>query len=100
VARRAARWCHPVTAWCRLRADQRRPKASRAGVKEPSAQLTAWTVTKQADGTISVTVRELSDAAGLQHSLRADGVPATVTFESQQNPACPALHAFPSPSQR
>lgn len=62
---------------------------------QPSAQLTAWTVTKQADGTISVTIRELSDAAGLEHSLRADGVPATVTFDNQPNPSCRALSAVP-----
>jgi hypothetical protein len=53
-----------------------------------TAQLTAWTVTKHADGTISVTIRELRDPAGLQHTLRADGLPTSVTFFGQQNPAC------------
>ena len=53
-----------------------------------SAQLAAWTVAKQANGTIIVTIRELSDPAGLQATLRADGVPASVTFSGQQNPAC------------
>jgi len=54
----------------------------------PGVQLTAWTVTRQADGTIKVTFREATDAAGLQRTLRADGVPASVTFTGQQNPAC------------
>lgn len=31
---------------------------------------------------------ELRDPAGLQRTLRADGVPASVTFIGQQNPAC------------
>jgi hypothetical protein len=53
-----------------------------------TAQLAAWTVTKQADGSISVTIRELRYPAGLQRTLRADGVPASVTFFGQQNPAC------------
>ena len=52
------------------------------------AQLAAWTVTRQANGTIYVTIRELRDAAGLQGKLRADGVPASVTFGSEPNPSC------------
>jgi hypothetical protein len=52
------------------------------------ARLAAWTVVKQADGNIRVTVRELRDPAGLQRTLRADGVPASVTFIGQPNPAC------------
>jgi hypothetical protein len=46
----------------------------------PGAQLAAWTVVKQADGTVTVTLRQLRDPAGLQRRLRADGVPASVTF--------------------
>jgi hypothetical protein len=52
------------------------------------AQLAAWTVARQANGTIYVTIRELRDAARLQSTLRADGVPASVTFDSQPNPSC------------
>lgn len=54
----------------------------------PAIQLAAWTVTRQADGNIQVTFREAADQARLQHTLRADGVPASVTFTGQQNPAC------------
>jgi hypothetical protein len=55
---------------------------------QPAAHLAAWTVTRLADGDISVTIRELTDPAGLQGTLRADGVPASVTFAGQLNPAC------------
>ena len=51
-------------------------------------RLAAWTVTRQANGTIKVTIRELRDPAGLQSKLRADGIPASVTFSSKPNPAC------------
>jgi len=51
-----------------------------------SMQLAAWTVVKQADGTILVKIREFRDPAGLQAILRADGVPASVEL----NPANPA----------
>jgi hypothetical protein len=53
-----------------------------------TAPLAAWTVAKQSDGTIKVTIRELSNPAGLQHQLRADAVPASVTLIGQQNPSC------------
>jgi hypothetical protein len=58
-------------------------------------RLAAWTVTRQADGTIYVTFRQATDPAGLQSTLRADGVPASVTFTGQRNPAC---QAYPVPS--
>jgi hypothetical protein len=55
----------------------------------PAVQPAAWTVTRQADGTIHVSFfGELRDPAALQRALRADGVPASVTFIGQQNPAC------------
>jgi hypothetical protein len=56
--------------------------------KSPGIQLAAWTVTRHADGSIQVTFREATDPAGLQRTLRADGVPASVTFTGHQNPAC------------
>lgn len=55
---------------------------------QPAAQPAGWTVARQADGNIRVTIRELRDPAGLQRTLRADGVPASVTFIGHQNPAC------------
>ena len=51
-------------------------------------QLAAWTVVKRADGTVLVTIRELRDPAGLQRRLRADGVPASVTFSGQMPRSC------------
>jgi hypothetical protein len=42
------------------------------------AQLAAWTVVEQADGTVLVTIRQFRDPAGLQRELRADGVPASI----------------------
>jgi hypothetical protein len=50
---------------------------------QPAASLAAWTVAKQADGTVRVIVREFRDPAGLQRTLRADGVPASVIFNSK-----------------
>jgi hypothetical protein len=53
------------------------------------AQLTAWTVTRQAGGKIDITISELRNPAGLQARLRADGLPATVSFSGPPlNPAC------------
>jgi hypothetical protein len=53
-----------------------------------SAELAAWTVAKQANGDIKITIRELSDAPGLQSTLRADGVPANVSSSTQFDPSC------------
>ncbi|MGD0924118.1 MAG: hypothetical protein ABR926_02865 [Streptosporangiaceae bacterium] len=52
-------------------------RASRA----PETTLAAWTVTKGPGGTVSIMVRQLRDPAGLQRTLRADGVPAAVAFQ-------------------
>jgi hypothetical protein len=65
---------------------------------QPGVQLAAWTVVKQADGTVRVTIREFINPAGLQSKLRADGIPASVTFIGQENPAC-RLYP-PSPALR
>jgi len=62
--------------------------ASHQASHQPSVQLAAWTVAKEADGTVSVTIRELHDPAGLQRTLRADGVPASVTFFGQLPRTC------------
>lgn len=52
------------------------------------ARLAAWTVTTEPGGKLTVTIRELRDAAGLQRRLRADGVPATVRFTGQTPRPC------------
>jgi hypothetical protein len=56
--------------------------------RQPGAQLAAWTVVKQGNGNIDVTIRQLSDPAGLQSTLRGDGLPAVVDFNGQPSPAC------------
>jgi len=73
------------------------PTASHAA-SSPRVRLAAWTVTQQADGSIRVTFRQAADAAGLERTLRADGVPASVTFTGQQNPACQPYNASGSPA--
>ena len=42
------------------------------------ARLAAWTVAKQANGDIKITIRELSDPSGLQSTLRTNRVEAEV----------------------
>jgi hypothetical protein len=54
--------------------------SSRPGSHPASAQLAAWTVAKQGNGNIDVTINQLQDPAGLQSTLRADGLPVTVSF--------------------
>jgi hypothetical protein len=53
-----------------------------------TAQLAAWAAAKQANGDIKVTIRQLSDPSGLQSTLRADGVPASVTFLAEHDSSC------------
>jgi hypothetical protein len=62
--------------------------ASHPASGHPGTQLTAWTVVKQADGNVHVTIRELNDPSGLQARLRADGVPASVTCNGHKNRSC------------
>ena len=76
------------------------PGTHQAASPQPAAQLAAWTVTKQADGTIRVTIRELRNPAGLQSKLRADGVPASVTLIGQENPSCRRYPASPGLLQK
>jgi hypothetical protein len=56
-------------------------------------RLAAWTVTRQSNGDIDVTINQLKDPAGLQATLRADGLPVSVTF------AGPMLSASCQPYQ-
>jgi hypothetical protein len=73
-----------------------RPPAASESASPPSARLAAWTVTRQAGGSIKVTFRQATNPAGLQQTLRADGVPASVTFTGEQNTACQAYHVSAS----
>ncbi|HEY1916716.1 MAG TPA: hypothetical protein VGH27_14175 [Streptosporangiaceae bacterium] len=72
--------------------------ASPAVVHRPGVRLASWAVVKLPGGTISITVHELYYPGGLQGKLRADGVPASVTFDASHRypPGCrpyPAGHA-------
>jgi hypothetical protein len=60
------------------------------------AQLTAWTVQRQADGTIDVTIHDLLNLTGLQQKLTADGARAEVVSDAHYPAACvdrPAMKA-------
>ena len=50
------------------------------GSHSTRVQLAAWTVARQANGDVDVTINQLKDPAGLQSTLRADGLPASVSF--------------------
>lgn len=52
------------------------------------AQLTAWTVQKDADGTIDVTIHDLLNLTGLQQKLAADGSPAEVVSDAHYPAGC------------
>jgi hypothetical protein len=52
------------------------------------AQLTAWTVQKEANGTIDVTIHDLINLGALQQELNADGVPAEVVSDPDYPAAC------------
>jgi hypothetical protein len=56
-----------------------RPASS--GTHEPPAALTAWSVVKGPNQTVTILIRQLRDPAGMQRTLRADGVPAVVAFQ-------------------
>jgi hypothetical protein len=58
------------------------PGSGHPGSHPASAQLAAWTVAMQVNGNIDVTISQLQDPAGLQSTLRADGLPVTVSFSA------------------
>jgi hypothetical protein len=62
----------------------------------PGTGLDAWTVARQPDHGVTVTIRELRDPARLQRELRADGVPATVRFDNQNPQTCLYYPGSPS----
>lgn len=61
---------------------------------QPAAQLAAWTVAKQSNGDIHVTINQLRDPAGLQATLRADGLPVNVSFTGP--PLSASCQAYPA----
>ena len=54
--------------------------ASHQPGRPATAQLAAWTVARQANGDIDVTLNQLNDPVALQRTLRADGLPVNVSF--------------------
>jgi hypothetical protein len=76
------------------------PASSTGHPGATDAQLTSWSVARQDNGRIRVTIRDLRDPAGLQHRIRAEGVPASVTFSGRHNPACLLYAGGGSRSQR
>lgn len=61
-----------------------------------NAQLTAWTVQKESNGTFDVTIHDLYNLAGLGAKLAADGVRAEVTDGAYYPASCvdyPAMKA-------
>jgi hypothetical protein len=62
--------------------------AGKAGSHPAVVRLAAWTVAKQANGDIGITIRQLQHPAQLQATLRADGLPAHVSFYGQPDSVC------------
>jgi len=87
-------------------AQRRRPRRTRlaltgVGVAAAAAAVavvatsndgshSAYAVQAQADGAVSVSIHSLSDAEGLQRSLRSAGVPAVVDYVPGDASACAA----------
>lgn len=73
-----------------------RPTSARSRVRPPRRRglvtLAAWSVVKERHGLIKVTIRQLRDPAGLQQTLRADGIPAHVRFVHRFFQASAAVH--------
>jgi hypothetical protein len=64
--------------------------AGAAGAAGTSVSLAAWSVRADGGGTVTVTLRELADAARLKQALAANGVPALLHFGGGP---CSADHA-------
>ena len=63
--------------------------AGKAGSSHPAVvRLAAWTVAKQANGDIDITIRQLQHPARLQATLRADGLPVHVSFSGNPATVC------------
>jgi hypothetical protein len=77
---RARRWIPGVAAVTAGAAGAVLAVTMLATPSHPTAQLAAWTVARQSNGDIQVTIHQLRDPAGLQATLRADGLPVNVSF--------------------
>ena len=65
------------------------PTAAGKAASHPAVvRLAAWTVVKQANGDINITIRQLQHPAKLQATLRADGLPAHVSFSGNSDRVC------------
>lgn len=58
--------------------------AGPAPAEPPSLQLAAWSVEPEPDGTVRLTVRQLTDAEGLTAALTEAGVPVLVEFREAE----------------
>jgi hypothetical protein len=68
------------------------------GSSTGQAQLAAWTVAKQPDGSVMITLHEVRHPARLQQTLRADGIPARVFANRQKvedSLDVPGCHVYP-----
>jgi len=68
--------------------------ASSPASPAPRATLTAWTVTTDHHGDVTVTIRAVYDPAGLQRKLQEAGIPAHVAAGRNPGPGCRPLEAF------
>jgi hypothetical protein len=69
-----------------------------SGGSTGQARLAAWTVTKQPDGGVMVTLHAVRRPAKLQQALRADGIPAKVFVnrqETEDSMDVPGCHVYP-----
>ena len=64
------------------------PSSARPGGHPASVRLAAWAVAEQANGDIDVTINQLQNPAGLQATLRADGLPVNVSFSAPLSASC------------
>jgi hypothetical protein len=74
------------------------PAAVPAGGHARTVVTVAWTVREDAHGTVTITLRQYANPAGLQRTLRADGVNAIVRATPSQPATKPGrLPGFPKP---
>jgi hypothetical protein len=103
VAARPAPGPAPASAPARRRARRRLVLAGAGGVAALLAAVaifagggdteSAYAVTPRADGSVTVKISRLSDAAGLQRALRDAGVPAVVRYGASTDCPPPATGA-------